>query len=401
MDVAIVGAGPAGVSAALALRAMAPRARVMLLDAATFPREKPCGGAIARRGVEALASLGVPLRVPHVPLASAELRGSAGGTAVALEGRRPLGVVVRRLELDASLVQAARARGVEVNEGVRVRRVGAFAGGARLLETSAGRLRARRIIGADGATSLVSKQVRSERGGPLPRVAAAVEAFTGAGTADPPQHRIRYDFAIPGTPRADVVGYAWDFPCRLATGEPGWNRGLYTLRPHDLSPLPARQRNLLATRGAAEAEPARTWPERIYDERRPISAPGLFLAGEAIGANPLTGEGIAPAIESAIAAARWTARSLDDGIGPGSWEPFTHAFRRSILGRRLAFGGRLARMLYGTNGAFWRRVAFHDVRFQRMLLEDFAGEIDLPHWKRWLMARLAWDVACELVAPRL
>ena len=64
-------------------------------------------------------------------------------------------------------------------------------------------------------------------------------------------------------------------PCRLDGGSSGWNRGLYTLRPHDLAPLPSRQRGLLRARGATAAEPPLTWPERIYDERRPLSAAGI------------------------------------------------------------------------------------------------------------------------------
>ena len=52
MDVAIVGAGPAGSTAAYRLAAAG--ARVVLLDRQRFPRDKPCGGGLTMRGVELL-----------------------------------------------------------------------------------------------------------------------------------------------------------------------------------------------------------------------------------------------------------------------------------------------------------------------------------------------------------
>lgn len=381
-DVLVVGAGPAGSTAAIALRSLGVK-RVLVLDAARFPRAKPCGGVIARRGIDALRELGVPLRVAHVPLDGAEIRG--GAQRVALRGRSTVGLVVRREEFDASLVDAARSRGVEIREGVRVTRVGALESGARVIVTDAGELRARCVIGADGATSRVSQAIRSERGGPAPTLAAATEVRTHASSDDPAAGRMRYDFSL-----SAARGYAWDFPCRLAGG-PGFNRGVYSPHPKKLrTSVPGELDAFLSRRATEIAEPAQSWPERLYDERRPLSAPGVFLAGEAIGVNAVTGEGIAPAIESALFAARWAAR-------PGDvWEPYTHAFRRSMLGRRLSFGTRLAKLLYGKHGRFYRDLGIADARFQQLLLADFAGDVDIPHWKRWLMGRLAMDVAAQL-----
>lgn len=386
-DVVVVGAGPAGAAAALALATCGVK-RLVVLDAATFPREKPCGGAIARRGVEALKRLGVPIRVTATPLREADIRG--GRRQVRVRTGTELGVVVRRLDFDASLAGAMRARGVELREGVRVTDVGAWEDGARVVRTTAGDLRVRCVLGADGATSVSSRRVRAECGGPAPRYAAATEAFTRAGSDDPSHAGMRYDFSLgTGEDGPRTPGYAWDFPCVLADGALGFNRGVYSVTPRALPrTVPRQLAALLRARRTAPAEPAKSWPERLYDERRPISAPGLFLTGEAIGVNPTTGEGIAPAIESALFAARWVRESRP-------WEAYTRAFRRSILGRRLSFGARLARLLYGPRGGFYRDLGLADARFQRLLMEDFAGDVDLPHWKRWLVARLALDVTLQ------
>lgn len=49
-DVAIVGVGPAGSAAALRAAQLRPELRVLLLDRADFPRDKPCGDGIAAHG---------------------------------------------------------------------------------------------------------------------------------------------------------------------------------------------------------------------------------------------------------------------------------------------------------------------------------------------------------------
>ena len=57
-DVLVVGAGPAGSTAALVLARAG--ATVALLDKARFPRDKACGDFIGPRGLQVLADLGLP-----------------------------------------------------------------------------------------------------------------------------------------------------------------------------------------------------------------------------------------------------------------------------------------------------------------------------------------------------
>ena len=95
-DVAVVGAGPAGASAALATLAQNPGARVLLLDRAAFPRDKACGDGIAPHVLDVLSGLGAgdvvdgwaPL--PWMDLSRADRR---------VEGRltRPVWVVPREV----------------------------------------------------------------------------------------------------------------------------------------------------------------------------------------------------------------------------------------------------------------------------------------------------------------
>src|SRR3954454_10719983 len=97
----VVGAGPAGATAAIAARRAG--ASVLLLDRADFPRDKPCGDGIAAEALDVLAGLGVTGVVDdHRPIERLRLVGP-GGVAVSRKLPRPAHTVPRRV-FDARLV---------------------------------------------------------------------------------------------------------------------------------------------------------------------------------------------------------------------------------------------------------------------------------------------------------
>src|SRR6185312_10511970 len=171
-DVVVAGAGPAGVATAVALVRRDPslRGRIVVLDRAKFPREKPCGGGLTGHAEEAMAALGLELAVPSLPSPRAEVRFWGFRREVALG--KPVRVI-RRDDFDASLVAQARDRGIEVREGAALAgftvdagvvgsaRDGGDSGGA---GASGGgeRLRARVLVGADGVGSRVRKRLNGE-----------------------------------------------------------------------------------------------------------------------------------------------------------------------------------------------------------------------------------------------
>src|SRR3954452_24962650 len=107
-DVAVIGAGPAGSPAALA--AARAGARVVLLDRADFPRDKPCGDGIAAEAVDVLEALGATgVTHGYSPIHRLRLV-SPSGDAVARDLPRPAYTVPRRV-FDARLVDAAVASG--------------------------------------------------------------------------------------------------------------------------------------------------------------------------------------------------------------------------------------------------------------------------------------------------
>ncbi|OQY33435.1 MAG: hypothetical protein B6243_06520 [Anaerolineaceae bacterium 4572_5.2] len=83
-DVLIIGSGPAGISTALHLLQSDASwgERMVIVDKATHPREKLCGGGVTRTGEAVLTNLGLPFETEHVFIK--ELRFVYRGSAYAL-----------------------------------------------------------------------------------------------------------------------------------------------------------------------------------------------------------------------------------------------------------------------------------------------------------------------------
>jgi flavin-dependent dehydrogenase len=120
-EVAIIGGGPAGSSTALHLvRKQGVRAdRIVVLDKARFPRDKPCAGAVSQLGLEVLSALGITLTVPSLPMRG--VRVIAGD--VIGESELAMGIVIRRTEFDEELLRLAQQDGVDVREGEGLRAI--------------------------------------------------------------------------------------------------------------------------------------------------------------------------------------------------------------------------------------------------------------------------------------
>jgi geranylgeranyl reductase family protein len=144
-DVAIIGAGPAGSAAAIGLARRG--ATVLLADRARFPRDKTCGGGVTGR---ARAAAPCPIDdVVEAVVTEAELR-SVDGRAVSRAGRSPLVYMTQRRRLDQHVASHAAAAGADFRDDTRCTAVELNRGGA-TLDIDGERVRARIVIGADGA----------------------------------------------------------------------------------------------------------------------------------------------------------------------------------------------------------------------------------------------------------
>jgi menaquinone-9 beta-reductase len=312
VDVLVVGAGPAGASAAYHLARRGHR--VLLVDRARFPRDKVCGDGLTPRAVAALARLGLDAAGPgFAPVASARVHRRRRGE-VDVPFPSAAGAVRRRLDLDGSVVERAVAAGAAFRDGVEARpliedRRVAGAG----LTTDAGvalEARARWVIAADGASGRFGLGAGIGRR-PEAVVAAAARVYVPA----PPWVEDRFELFLPvevdGHP---LPGYGWVFPA----GEGMANAGVYLVRGGDRA-VPTRRAlqaflDHLGLPGVGAGEVVPSAPIPMGFTRSALGTAGLLVVGDAGGiANPFTGEGIGYALESGEMAAEAIAGDLARG----------------------------------------------------------------------------------------
>ncbi len=156
-DVTVVGAGPAGATAALKLGQAG--LRVLLLDKAkSFPREKPCGGGITARALTRLPHLRDILAGISVNNISKMYLESPDGTGMeyADPAGDPLLYLVRRIEFDAALFHRASAV-AEIALGATVTTMVTEPQAVHLSTADGRDFHARLVIGADSANSVIAR----------------------------------------------------------------------------------------------------------------------------------------------------------------------------------------------------------------------------------------------------
>jgi geranylgeranyl reductase family protein len=292
-DVAIVGAGPAGLSAAVA--AAKAGARAVVLERAVHPRYKTCGGGLIGTSLAALdPDLLLPVR-ERVDAATFTLRGKREFTR---QKDDVLLAMVLREEFDDVLRQAAVKAGVVVRQRAFVRFVREDVGVACARLADGTELRAKTLVGADGSAGVTARYVGVE----FSQVDLGLEVEVAA-----PAHvqkewrgRILIDWGpIPGS-------YGWVFPKadRLTVGviAPRGNSDQTKkyLRAFidqlELTSFPFLQDSGHLTRCRAQSSPLRRGR--------------VLVAGDAGGLlEPWTREGISFALRSGSAAGVYAAKA--------------------------------------------------------------------------------------------
>jgi geranylgeranyl reductase family protein len=333
VDVAVVGAGPAGATAALVLARAG--LDVVLLDRAALPRDKTCGGGVVARALESLPP-GVDVPVER-RLGRVESRFVDAGLAVTVERDTALVHMARRAPLDLALAEAALAAGAVLRAPCALERVGLTPQHVEL-DTGRGPLRARFLIAADGATGPTARAAGwTEPPASVPALDAEVDG--------PPRllarftDRVRFDLGVP------PGGYGWIFPKadHLSVGVGVFTRTAVRRRLRD-----ELSRYLYVVGlGEARVRGIRGAPIPVRP-RREVARGRVLLAGDAAGlADPLTGEGISFAILSGrLAAESLLAARLDSRA---TARGYLLALRQDVLGElRIARG--LAWVLYRRPG---------------------------------------------------
>jgi geranylgeranyl reductase family protein len=414
--VLVVGAGPAGATAARTLAAAGIPVR--MLDRASFPRNKPCGGGVSLRVLGRFPYLDEALaRIATHTLRRLYLEGP-GGESTVIESDEPAALMIRRVEFDALLVSLALREGAELVTGVDIVQASATHDRVTLVARDGRRFDAPFVIAADGVHSVIGRRLGLHSGWPAASIALDMmeeTSRTELRDLDPSTLWIAYGYKAiaadqehaekTGGSRAAPEGYAYIFPKRDHV-----NIGIgyvlsYYRRAIEASPYELQRGFVddLRRRGVVSGESVRrNFTPFMIPVGGPLRRPGrgrVLLAGDAGGfVNAFTAEGIYYAMVSGDLAARAVIetrrvsgdrvacryrRACDREIGP--------ELRDSVLVQRHLFADR-ARI-----GRIIRNARRHPA-ITKLILDYAIGRRSYLSARRGLIGRsprLAFDLMWE------
>ncbi len=336
-DVIVVGAGPAGSAAAHYLAATG--AEVLLLEKATFPRDKICGDGLTPRAVRELIAMGVPIREEDGWIRNRGLRVVGGGHRLELAWPElasypDYGLARSRMNLDAALAFHARGTGARLVEGTNVtgpvldERTGRIVGVTARPVDPAGRrvpgdggaertYRAPVVIAADGVSARLATSMGIEKRANRP-MGVAVRTYFRTPRHDDEwmeSHLELWD----GEPNNSALlpGYGWIFSLGDGTANVGLGSVSSTARSTNLD-----YKDLFARWMANAPAEWEFTPENQVGPLRGAALPmafnrtphydrGLLLVGDAGGmTSPFNGEGIAYGMQAGRVAADVVSQAL-------------------------------------------------------------------------------------------
>jgi geranylgeranyl reductase family protein len=406
--VLVVGAGPAGATAARTLARAGVTVR--LLDRSKFPRNKPCGGGISLRVLRRFPYLEAALsRIGTHTVARLYLEGPDGDSAT-IQSRGPAALLIRRVEYDALLVALAQEAGAELVEGFDVVSAAQGSDGVTLKARDGRTVEAPVVIAADGVHSVVARRLGINSGWPASSVALDMMEETPRETlrdADPSTLWVAY--GVNGGP-----GYGYIFPKRDHV-----NVGIGYVLDHyrqsiDDHPYDVQRAFVdeLRDRGIVEGQSARAnFTPFLIPVGGPLRRPGrgrVLIAGDAGGfVNGFTAEGIYYAMVSGELAATavivtepHAIRSLASRYGRAVDDEIGAELRDSVLIQRYLFADRrrIAKVVAG---------ARHAADLTGLILDFAVGGMTYRVLRRHmfaqaplLAARLLWERVRMLTRPR-
>src|ERR1051325_11237020 len=346
-DVAIIGAGPAGSTASYFLARVG--LRVALLDKFDFPRDKTCGDGLTPRALDVLDAMGVLPQIERSAYACKALtiRNSDEVTyRIELSGpndppRRIL--ILPRFQLDELLLQHAIKAGAQFVPHGKVEDILQDRGHVRLRLEGGGEIESSLAVIATGANIGLLRKKGFLKHVP-PSNLAARAYFENVQGLD--------DTIVLFFDGVEHPGYGWVFPTGSGTANIGCGVFFASRVPqsshlrHLLKSHPYLQRIL---KNAKQVGPIKGHPLRTDFSRSLTGKDRILVTGEAVGlVNPITGEGIDYALESAQLAAESILHGWQVNLNPSAIQ----REYRATLGRKFSFPFLLGHLV--------QRVGFRD-----------------------------------------
>jgi menaquinone-9 beta-reductase len=353
-DLIIIGGGPSGLSTALHLARDFPdlTPRILILEKANYPRPKLCAGGLVIDAEVILQRLGLDVsEVPHVDADQIHFDFEAKGLNIRVPKRHALRII-RRDEFDNWLAKKAETRGIEIREGITVRKIIPNQDSI-IVETDQETFQARVVVGADGSNGVTRRSIFPNA--PV-HTARVLEVLT---PTDP--HRLAgtspksngfgggregayFDFFPVIT---NIAGYVWDFPTQV-NGEAMRCWGIYDTnllanekRPQLKEPLAKEMSRFGYDLDNYEIK---GYPIRWFSPRNQMSVPRVLLVGDAAGADPFLGEGISIALGYGALAACEIGEAFERN--EFSFSGYKRRVRKSALGQVLIARWFVAHVVY-------------------------------------------------------
>ena len=390
VDLAIVGGGPAG--SATAITAARSGLSVLLVDRATFPRDKCCGDGLTALALRLGEGLGLdPLLILGWQTVEDLVIHPPGGRSTRYPLPRGDGLyaaVVPRMQYDAALLDLARSAGADVRDGHGLTGITVDGDVATLEVEGLGTIRATTVVAADGMWSPTRKLLGLASSGYRGEWQAFRQYVADVGPAAADLHVWFEPDLLPG--------YAWSFPLpggranvgfgvlrggQVAVGDTGriWD-GLMD-RPAIRAVLGDNAR----PEGRRSAWPI---PARV-DAAVLDHGPVLFVGDAASASDALTGEGIGQALQTGILAAE---AALAGGTAAEVASTYARSVRRELVADHtmsVALQGMLASPA-GARMALWATALVPWTRrnFARWLFEDYPRAL-LATPRRWKRGSLS------------
>ena len=302
-DVIVVGAGPAGASAAYWLGEAGKR--VLVLEKKRLPRYKPCGGGVPHVVFERFPFDFAPVVEQEISRARFRFR---DGRELSVDVPRRTVAMVMRDRLDCHILQQSRA---DVRDGEQVSSFQQDESGVEIATRSGETFRTHYLIGADGANSRVARMAGLRRDKQM-GMAIEVEVPVDDGLLEKYADTALFIF---GTP---PFGYLWIFPKaeHLSVGI-----GAFEGKGADIKDVLRQEMSKLGVE--VDGAPLHGHPLPIYLRHEPLHRGRVMLVGDAAGLmDPLLGEGVRHAVDSG----RMAAEAMLAGDLPG----YTRRVQREI-----------------------------------------------------------------------
>jgi flavin-dependent dehydrogenase len=350
---------------------------VVLFDKARFPRDKCCGDGLTTGALRHLDHLGLhPEAVASwQTVSNIRVRSVSGRTVLLpLPVTGTFAAVARRMDLDAALLDVARAAGVKVYDGHAVLGAGSMNDELVTVEVQGlGLVRSRYAIAADGMWSPMRKSLAvPDEPGYLGEWHAFRQYFVDVAPAASTQMWVWFEPEL-------LPGYAWSFP--LPGGRANVGFGIHRRAGHPTREMRQQWNELLARPHirevlgpAARPEvPHKAWPipARVgMTELTAAKGRVLFVGDAARATDSMTGEGIGQAFDTAALAAQAIVAA-----GPSDPEMVGARYRR-LVHAGLAADDRVSRLL--------SRAVTHRKGVQAALALAGASEWTRRNFARWL-----------------